>query len=550
MAIKDEIWDNAPMLPGIYDFEVHRAHTNPVLINEPYVFNRRFTHVSGDCFVHGEVRFPPNDELLSREYRTVFGPCFHSRTIMSNTSDDGLANAVKRITNIRKPEIPGYHERLVDNQYNMHLEYLEHWKHQFKEKLRHILVDLPDAKILRRMWTISAHPKKKLRLKAEQDMLNDGMEGVTRCKIVDYKAKKDELLPIGKKTRAIGDLTCPGSTVLGYYIDYVKEAFLNYQVNNCVATFIKSPDKDKMRDVFSNLMNKPGLYFCYFSDDSCLGCDTIEGRMCCNLDISQCDGSNFEPVFNILEEVMSVDSRYIPDIKLAFKQLELPLKIVSKDRRHKIILRPRNKVLYSGSVLTTITNNMANMLIFLKISEGYRPDLTKAEMSTLIRESAEAVGYILKVDLCPTYHGIQFLKHSPAIVDGMIEPYLNLGVWFRGFGHCVGDVPGRSRVPLAHRFAVYNSDVIRSRIHGGKHAISKAFQRFVLDDSYTVLESPVYGSQVVQDAYIPDQEIKMRYDLTDAEFDELIESINLVKPNQRVYNDAINKIFQLDYGYA
>lgn len=493
---------------------------------------------------------------LSREYRTVFGPFFPSNSKMILCDNSGLRGAVRRLTCVREPGIAGLHEELEWNQ--RHLGYLHDdialWAGHLKRELGYILSSKLDAEQERNLWTEQPHVKKKLRIQTRLDIHARGHDHRTRVAKVRYKCKPGELLKRDKYPRAVGDLTCPGSTMAGYYFDWVKEAFAHrYTMSHGFLQFLKTPSLLSLREVFENILNPEGLVFYYFSDDSILSYPCSDGVFMANMDISACDGSNFQPIFDMLRDAVDIDPRYSHDVEGAFAQCKLPCVAYSCDFREKVTFTPNESVLYSGSVMTTSVNNMANTTNGISINHelnalDHRP--TKAEFSELVVRATHRVGYIVKVEECLVPGELQFLKYSPAVVDGVVVPYLNLGVWMRGFGHCKGDVPGSSRTPMSERMSVYNSEIVRSRCHAGNHRFHQAFRTHVTDRRAKInIDYRIVSDEVGIQTWIPNEHLCQRYGITLDQFDELIENIESMTLGSSFRSAVTDRIYAVDYGF-
>jgi hypothetical protein len=446
---------------------------------------------------------------------------------------------------------------LIRNQYNIHGyigEQIQEWKTWFRGCLLEITADCGDAVRERNRWCEATHPKRFLRLAARKQIIQYGKTRGLRLTEVDYKCKTGELLAVGKYPRAVGDMTCPGSTVLGYFMDWVKEAFSReYKCNGCTAQFIKTPDHNVLKEMFQKLITPTTFHFFFFSDDSIAAVPTLDGPLRFNLDISSCDGSNFRPVFDILEQAMLVDSRYNQDVKWAFKQCSAPCVIRELGGGGKVKLKPVDHVLYSGSVLTTSINNMANTLIFLSISSQLGGRLLPAEeVRRIILDAGKRVGYILKIDECENVEDLQFLKHSPSVVDGEIVPWLNIGAILRGFGTTVRDLPGRRKLGLEKRAAIFTSDVVKGLVHAGNTSILDSFNTKIVGASFgeRFQASSTWKPQNSSGLRIPDESIARRYDLTLTEIDELNSLIRRSGFGARVNSPIVNKIMSKDYGYV
>jgi hypothetical protein len=543
-------------------FEFHRMHEDEAYFDPEFRFNNRFevTKLRGGIIWNGEdIRFSESSPEFSKLYKSVFGPCFHSNTVLTNSGNDGLCGAIRRITAMRRPEIPGYHQMLIDKQYeavDLYENEILEWTTLFQERLRNILIDQPGPDELRQLWTHQAHAKKKLRVKTEEEFDQVGKadlpEEVTH---ISYKTKPGEFLAQGKHTRAVGDLGPLLTLVLAYFMDFIKAVFAErFTFNHVELQHIKKPEKELLKEMYDELIHPIGGVFKYYSDDSCFGCECLDGTFMSNIDISQCDGSNYNPVFDILEEAMKVDERYENDIISCFEQLELPFKIVSADRTQSAVFVPRmagerkQRILYSGSVLTTSVNNMANTLIAIAISRNYHPRMMKADIPAMIVAAAESVGFRVKIDVCHTYHDLQFLKTSPAMVSGKIVPYQNLGAWLRGFGMFTGDVPGSSKIPLIDRCRIFNSDVVKSRVHSGDHIIHEAFKSHIVNA--TLSQPDTFNMLVGEDhTFIPTDELALRYKVSVSSLEELASQIVDMQVSEKLWSPVLDSIFSKDYGY-
>lgn len=547
---------------GITQRGLHRAHCVNVDLNKPYRYGNRFRvkPSSPEAWNNDDIDLG-YDEVRehSREYRTVFGPCFANSSVMYECNNTGLRGALRRLTCVRKPDIIGLHERLRDNQYKIR-EYLGahlvRWISRLRDNCRLEFGQLRDAEDERRLWTHNPHPKRRLREGVERDVHFDGRESHAHwLRKVNYKCKPGELLPVGKYLRGVGDLTTPGSAKAGYLMDCVKEAFSQvfYYAPNQFSRFIKTPDRDILKNVFEDLINPIDVAFYYFSDDSCIGIRCADGVYCANLDISACDGSNYDPIFEILKEVMSCDSRFNGDVSGAFRQCLLPFRVRSMKGTPKrwVEFTPLCYTLYSGSVLTTSINNVANSMIFLSIMMRLPPirDRRVSAISELISGAAESVGYIVTMEECANHAQLQFLKHSPAIVDGEVVPWLNIGTMLRSFGTFRGDLPGSSKISVQRRAAMFNSDVVKSFVHCGEHVIHDALKTHVIEESHGVeFEQTRIRSFGGSNSRIPCEQICLRYGLSSTQVFELCEYIEGAGFGDLVQCDALAQIFKIDYG--
>jgi len=125
--------------------------------------------------------------------------------------------------------------------------------------------------------------------------------------------------------------------------------------------------------------------------------------------------------------------------------------------------------LFSGSVLTTLVNNVANLLIARSVYE--RRCTTCAE----IVAAAADVGYVVTMDECDKFENMQFLKHSPFVNDdGVVLPFVNLGVLLRSLGQCNGDLPGTRNDDLRSRAQKFTSGYLNCFRYSGQSALFRA----------------------------------------------------------------------------
>jgi len=372
---------------------------------------------------------------------------------------------------------------------------------------------------------------------------------------VDYKCKSGELLPANKYLRAVGDIGCPGSFALGYYMDCVKEQFqkkflFSKNGRDCSLEFIKTPEPKTLSRAFKELWECDGFVMKYFSDDSCISIKCSDGQLVANLDISACDGSNYDPVFKLLKTAMSVDSRFYDDIDAAFAQLKAPMEIREIGGPGRILLKPKGHVLYSGSVLTTSVNNMANTLIGLAIAKTLPRNCTKAQAIQCIEVAANSVGYILKVDVCNELEDLQFLKHSPSFVDGSYIPWLNFGTMLRGLGCFRGDLPGSSKVLVSDRAKIFTSDVVKSYVHAGNTSVLGALQNKVINKTFGMsFDQMRIDAGANSKVYIPDEYVRRRYKFSASQFEEFVWLVREAQFGDFVRSDLLDVVFAKDYGY-
>lgn len=369
---------------------------------------------------------------------------------------------MRRLTGVRKPELPGFHQQLFVNQQNFIRDHTAEFDNLAKS-YEPYFADYQGAEIEALEHHADPHIKRELRIQAMEEMRESGIYVDTEdlwVKKVWWKLKKNEYAKAGKKPRSIGDLGVSAS-LLGFRLtNFLKTAQSSevYEYKGGHIAFCKSPDPFELKRHFENLLHPPGrFYFLYFSDDSCLSIynPTTSQYDLYNLDISSCDASHGQGIFDLLSRMMPEgDCRH--DMDRLIKQCQLPLKIIATGNKNvKVVMQPTRPMLYSGSTITTAINNLANISIAMAIADcNYTGHLVDG-VAVEIVGAASTAGYILSgCKPLEYFEDVQFLKNSPVKdIHGEWQPMINFGVFLRAAGTCNGDLPGRGHLrPRAEAF--------------------------------------------------------------------------------------------------
>lgn len=416
-------------------------------------------------------------------------------------------------------------------------------------------------------WVLQPHAKRKLRLATEVErifFLNDFKDDGTP---VDIFPKNGEMLPRGKK-RAVGSLGAYRTAYSAWAIQHLKAAMeVPFISGNYTLRFIASPRSEVLEEAF-NWLQTPKLGECryiYFSDDSCFSMGTKDGVYVANGDIKQCDGSHFDPLFNMFKNIFTTKHRsseptaYADAVNYALKQLSAPAQFTNKykqpgTKRQKTTYNFNSARLYSGSVLTTVINNFANVLIALGMQK-LCPDpslLSRSQVDGLYKRGAASVGYLVKSQVCHIPEDIQFLKCFPAKdIYGCYRPVQCLGTPLKGFGLKDGDVPGSSKIPLETRCGNYLRGVVDSWVHGGNHELFRAFKDMTAQfkPAPDVAFGTLYPNRLqgeihtfAIDALIP------RYRCTVDEITDLARAVRQSRVGYVIKLPIIERIHRIDYG--
>jgi len=490
---------------------------------------------------------------IEKRYKTVHGCHFAYAGHQYSLDLVGIEGAIKRVLCEREPTIAGLHDELVANQFaNVTLinpaidRYLKFYKTHRGN------YGLGDPTELIRVWAYTPHAKMKERVRGfKQYMYYGDRVSHKNIKEVEYKGKPDEFLAANKYLRGTGDLTVLSSLVGGFMMDMIKDC-LSYYYSPAPRhrmRFVKTPQKSELQEVFDNLLEDSGLSeFYYFSDDSCIKIKCTDGYVRGNLDITACDGSNYSPIFNILRNLMEVQNyEWEMILKAVFDQCKLPFFVRHPVTRKKVgKFKCNDMVLYSGSTLTTMINNIANSVIYLRIVErcfrNGEPIFSKTEIGDAIKDAAKEMGFLVRLDVCEIPEDLQFLKHSPH--NGV--PIINAGVWFKGFGTCQGDIPLPRKVgSLNYRSYLFCCEVVEGRQNWGNTPIRDAFNRAYPKSKVKVRYSEDTKTIGDDERRVGLESLCRRYRCSEAMLSNLLDSID---HGVEIRHPVLDIIMAKDYG--
>lgn len=387
-----------------------------------------------------------------RFYHTLCGPVVSCAAQVYDLTSNNTALALTRLTGCREPKLFGWCERLYEQQFtaltNMDfiqplLQYLNTLRAScawpaFKGVLAEELEHYADT-----------HPKKKERINAMVNMMKMGRPLGTRCRGGKVSGKlKIEIAKSGKVPRLYVNVGVEPSLVGAWLAKLLKTIMADnpWVTNSSYVKFVPTASYHDLKFAF-DLLHHPQTPFTMllFSDDASAAFMTPNGIQYADLDISSCDKSHGNELFTLLYQCVPV--LFHAELTFVLDQLKAILEIRSPDDwRVKVKLIPKHYTLYSGSVLTTVVNNLANLLIAHSISRS------RATTPKEVVDAAASVGYIITYKKAPTIHQVQFLKHSPAYdKSGILQPVLNMGVFLRAIGLCSRDLPGQGDLYLRAR---------------------------------------------------------------------------------------------------
>jgi hypothetical protein len=408
-------------------------------------------------------------------YRTQFGPCVRTDAVTYGRSRIDICLAIRRLTAVAKPELPGEAERNARNQIafiSEEQEFLEQLSVlygprclEYKGYIQELNEHYADP-----------HPKRFLRIAGMERVLSEGFEPEDLwLKYCTYKFKPGERARPGKYGRMVGDMGIEASLQGFRTTKYIKEAMAMEDITidgRWRIRFVPSPRSEVLQETFEKLINPPEQgFFVYFSDDSCFSIRRPDGSIFRgNLDIASCDASHGPKLFEALVTIAPPGLR--EDIARLCRQCTVPIRVYDidpdsgkYDRRRYCQLKPKSPRLYSGATITTLINNLASILIYLSICREI--DRGEEISADGISRAAALAGYFITiVDASEQIELLQFLKHSPARdIHGIWRALVNFGVFLRSTGSCIRDLPtgtgGSAKSTIAQRAGAFQDAIVR-----------------------------------------------------------------------------------------
>lgn len=433
---------------------------------------------------------------------------------------------------------------------------LDRWFREMRDRIQVSYNNMPEDAVAIERFVDQPHPKKEMRRSALRTIRETGgYYGTCWMDKVDYKVKKAELAKPGKYPRGIGDLTAPGSIRGGFLIDAVKDAFVQgHDTGRLFFEFVKSPVMEKLEQVFNRLTSANENYFVYHSDDSTMSFAGAERSRQFDVDIKSCDGSHMDVIFELLKSMMMCE-QYEESIEAIFQQCKKDCEVFNPfTRKEKIKLRPVGYVLYSGSVLTTVINDIANSLIALRVAYYLERGEHGLEGGDLVEQAAFDVGYLVTCVEAKEVEDIQFLKHSPVLnCNGELKPVLNLGVILRTFGQCDGDLPGRTRDGIAYRSLMFNTQLVQSYKHAGDSSLLEVLRELYPKTEIakrfrtTKIQKRSESSGGYTSGKLSDDSLLRRYGISGPEWRQFLQAIKDSDVCSCIVGDVVHKVLDKDY---
>jgi len=514
------------------------------------------------------------------KYVTQFGPRWHNpASEVYSAGDKNLSVALSRIDGRREDEeaLTRNNKRISPLSVNRGASrfvdsYHRKIKSAMSEALHHLGDDIEEQ--VKNACLID-HDKYKLRVKAirelmfRREVINSlFMENSKGNCHITGKVKIPEFAKFGKKSRLIGDFSCPGSLLAAFLVPIMKYAMSSsVEVSGATFKFQSSTKMESLRESIREMDESTGSFFLFFSDDIICKIVNSDGESWFNLDISSCDSSNGPSVFERLHWYFEESGQAHGLMDRAIRQCQQPLKLFGErkkglggeDIKEYIMAKSREPLEFSGTQLTTLLNNIASVSICLSI---HYHSVVKASgretLETVISKSAFAFGYKMTFQRCPIPEKLQFLKHSFSRRGDFLEPWFNLGPFFRSAGTCFMDLAfNRSKGETLEGAArARNWQNLTCMTTNGTNPLFEhlsncpGFQN-PKTNLYTIARSSVikeksFSHQNV-DCSVTSEELRRRYDFSPDELEHFLSvSYDIF---QEISSPLISKVLYEDYAY-
>lgn len=512
-------------------------------VTAPYEFDDEWRIIRDTYHTKDLTQLPnlPADPKEIKTYKkTVYGCHAWSRGVLySRTSHNLIYGFMYRLTNLK----PGHHILRVNQEMlcKQVFELSAHYKSGLlKETLKYgnPLQESYDFMFL-------PHIKQRIRIRAANEVLSLGkLLSLIHTKSNKIIVKTGELLPPGKAPRVIGDLSTNASIVGSLLAKIFKKVSeIPFRYKSLFSRFQPNPDIKRITNLFKHILNpKELLVHYFFSDDSVMSYQCIDGLAICNLDISSCDSSITSHLFNLMVNMWPAG--WIELARACVAQLLKKVKIYCG--KYKLSVLPLFIRLLSGASFTTSIDGLGNQLIGYVVAENVRPNMTKQQFYHCVEQSGRIAGFDLTIQVAEDYHLLQFLKFSPVYTScNQLTSVLNIGAIIRNLGSSDKRLPGKGSIE--HRFHNYMRGVISGYQHAGNHAVLDILRRKYPHTNNIIYERyhKVTGKQV---GYVNSTELFKRYSLTEAEIQEFLFYISEAGYGDMYNCKAVQTILNMDYG--
>jgi hypothetical protein len=414
------------------------------------------------------------------------------------------------------------------------------------------------------------HVKKKLRQAfIGRTILHNDADLMVRRMDVELKR---EIAKPGKVPRLFCsyDAGCMYSPELPEFVKVCINGHHFFHINGSISLdvhiyIMSKPKTGDLSKIFELLIDGVGvdnsLFWVIYSDDSCVSGKVAGKSFMYNVDVASNDSSQDVPAFLCCYLAMS---QFHQQRGLGLiKQCLTPMSIEGPEGG-KLLVQFKGPFEGSGSTLTTILNHFGSTLICLAAAEFIADG--ELDIQKCIRDGGALVGHEVTIDECIDcdHNQLQFLKHSPAIIEGKIIPVQNVSCILRSLGRVNDNFVSSQFGVTADLFSSYTNEIIMENFTGGvikgwchesNHLILSSLRQRFLGGSKPpepwpvhIREHVILGEQGDFSIWDSTEHLCNRYDVTREELNDLCTAIGEVKLGDVISSSVIAKFNAKDYG--
>jgi len=443
-----------------YDLPDDHKYKRTWVFNDAYVAEKNRKFFDGKTGILDFGKYEDDTQLKKTKYDSLFGFGFaHSGIIYAN-SDNNISEGLARhhqkkflksdsdqdeVGNLRV-----YYGDHVDNESfdfeNSLRTNQNHYCQVYGSDLANIIreqfgyheyaIPIAEASYL---LTLEKHVKQRLRASGYKDLEIEGLlANHTYMKVCEWKLKI-ETAKYNKPPRIIVDESVVGSLPRVHFANSWKNFSKGKKADfgKVEVTYHGESSYESILNMFEQLESPVDkVVLKNNSDDAIIHWmeDGVYHRY--NLDIASNDSSHS---FSTMALYADYSNMTVEQRKNFFDTLNMPIRIYNYDKSRHVELKTKWGYCPSGLGDTTVVNNGAWLLFGHSLNrlldKGFKMSLS------LITLAGFLIGFRYSYSEIKNLGDIQFLKQSPALIDGKMVHSLNLGVILRFSGRCKGEIP-------------------------------------------------------------------------------------------------------------
>lgn len=409
-------------------------------------------------------------------------------------------------------------------------------------------ISLVDLVLFRLLHSALNHSKRRIR-----HAIGRMQYGLLRPASVGFMSKrmtaevKDEPAKPGKPPRAYFSLGLMSSMFGGPWIDVAKKKLYACREVFCGGwklrtLFLSENSYTAVSGVFNSMWEthvsgRQEVFATIMSDD--VGVSTPSGFY--NLDISMCDASLGPGVFWLV--VLFLRSAWVPEVIIRGLMDQISREVVIQNTLCKysiIVFKFLSYYLVSGTVLTTLTDTIASLMVVCAFMAAY---VFGARDPEQFSSYFAAVGLVVTVEFFRDFHHFSMLKRRPVQIEGRQDwgAPLAVGCLLKRFGYIdvpacrLADLVPKSCVSLEDKCEAFLGAVVEGWKSEPSHPLLDAFKR----------RFPHVGGRVCLDEEVKDERFSDVINPDRVVVDSLLECYGV---DRAAYDEAVSHASELFVG--